>query len=233
MAALKDTELSVSDVSGITSLKHPHRLLKSMEERGYIDLFEKVKDKYSPKKEKRVRLTPQFETETALNELLQKLESKTGQVDVLLAYLAGISSISVEANRRGIRKTDLLKKDISASSLKTLMKNGILEEWEEVVSRLEKQDISKTTSLELSGTQKMARDSILESFARQQVALLHGITGSGKTAIYIDLIKKELAKGKQVLYLLPEIALTTQIISRLHRVFGNTFGGVSLQVLGQ
>ncbi|MCU0368292.1 MAG: primosomal protein N', partial [Cyclobacteriaceae bacterium] len=118
----------------------------------------------------------------------------------------------------------LLAPDISESSLSTLIKNEVLEEFEVVVPRFGFPEDNTATPILLSELQVEARNAILKSFEQHSAVLLHGVTGSGKTEIYIDLIRKALEGGSQVLYLLPEIALTTQIVQRLKKMFGAEMG---------
>ncbi|MBW8049302.1 MAG: primosomal protein N' [Cytophagales bacterium] len=116
---------------------------------------------------------------------------------------------------------------VSLSALNTLIKNKIFEQFEIIVSRFEDTHGSAekaSSEIILTDHQQKARDSILKQLDEKEIVLLHGITGSGKTEIYIDLIQKALESGSQVLYLLPEIALTTQIVSRLRKVFGKSMG---------
>jgi primosomal protein N' (replication factor Y) len=101
---------------------------------------------------------------------------------------------------------------------------GIFEEFEIVVSRFDGEDLGSQAQMQLSEPQQKASDQIMDSFTQNEVVLFHGITGSGKTEIYIDLIQKVLDSGSQVLFLLPEIALTTQIVNRLRVVFGDAMG---------
>lgn len=111
----------------------------------------------------------------------------------------------------------LTKDEISESSLKTLIKNQIAEEFEVIVSRFEITSAPGIYNLKLTEAQQKASEQIMDLFKSKDTVLLHGITGSGKTEIYIDLIRKVTEGGSQVLYLLPEIALTTQIVSRLKK----------------
>ena len=225
LRTLEKKELSVGDVGTQAGLKHPQRFLKELSEKGYIDLYEKVKDKYQPKKEKKVKLNDDYTEEQSLEELLSTLETKPKQADVIITYLRDVPVLEEpSANEKGIAKGIFLKEDISASSLKTLIKNGVFAEWEETVSRLEQVEVVEKKSFELTIAQQKASHSIEQAFSKNDTVLLHGYTGSGKTEVYIKLIEEQLKEGKQVLYLLPEIALTTQIIARLHKVFGNTFG---------
>ncbi|MFK7951342.1 MAG: primosomal protein N' [Ekhidna sp.] len=225
LEVLKTNDLSIKDVGEVLGLKQPQRVLKHLSEKGYIDLFEKVKDKYQPKKVKKVRLSDSFIEEDMLEGLINELETKTKQQEVILSYIKEIPVLeNPSSNANGISKSILLQHDISSSSLKTLLKNKIFVEWEETVSRLVTTDQVESKEIALSVAQEDSKNAITESFESLNTVLLHGITGSGKTEIYIELIKEQIEKGKQVLYLLPEIALTTQIIARLHRIFGHSFG---------
>ncbi|MEQ8627788.1 primosomal protein N' [Ekhidna sp.] len=225
LRALKTNDLTMKDVSQVLGLKQPQRVLKKLSERGLIDLFEKVKDKYQPKKVKRVRIAEAFMEEGMLEGIINELESKPKQQDVLLAYLRDVPVLdNPSSNEHGVLKSQLQAEDISPSSLKTLVKNGVLNEWEEIVSRLPSDHAKIPGSLKLSQQQESTRRAIIESFTIHNTTLLHGVTGSGKTEIFIELIKEQIDQGKQALYLLPEIALTTQIIARLHKIFGDSFG---------
>ena len=224
LEALKSNNLSVKEVGHFLGIKQPQRVLKELSEKGYIDLFEKIKDKYQPRTVKKIRLTDQWLEEEVLEELMNSLESKPKQQDVLLAYLRDVPIMDdPTSNKQGTLKSQLISSGVSPSSLKTLIKNDILIEWEQKVSRFEHHS-AVPTDIQLSEIQQKTREKILDNFTEQRVVLLQGITGSGKTEIYIELIKEQLANNKQVLYLLPEIALTTQIIARLYRIFGDSFG---------
>lgn len=222
---LKRNELSIKDAAELLSLKQPQRILKSLSDKGYIDLFERIKDRYQPKVIKKVRVSEGYLRGDALEDLLNALDTKPKQQDVLLSYLKEVDLLENPVNNlKGIAKSQLLSDNVSPSSLKTLIKNGILEEYEEKVSRFAPISRQAAKEIQLSQVQEAALTEIEDSFKELPIVLFQGVTGSGKTEVYIELIKKEILAGKQVLYLLPEIALTTQIISRLHRIFGNSFG---------
>ncbi|MBY0434290.1 MAG: primosomal protein N', partial [Cyclobacteriaceae bacterium] len=181
--------------------------------------------KFKPKTEKRFRLQANYTQKEKLEALFEQVAAKPKQEAVLLKYLQEVPVFQNPAlNDKGISKSGLLSEDISESAVHTLVKNKILEEFEIIVPRFGFEEVTTTHPLLLSEKQEEARNKILEGFEKQGTALLHGITGSGKTEIYIDLVRRALEGGSQVLYLLPEIALTTQIVQRLKKIFGPLMG---------
>lgn len=221
---LAQESLSYTDISKLLGVKNLHSLLKSLSKKEAIILFEEVKDTYKPKIERRIRLSSKYESTTQLEKLFEQLATKPKQEEVLLKYLQEIPVIKqVDSNTNGIGRSQLLKNEISESSLSTLLKNGVFEEFERIISRFEEQS-TQTHTLQLSDYQQQASKDIVAQFETTPTVLLHGITGSGKTEIYIDLIQKAMEGGTQVLLLLPEIALTTQIVQRMKRIFGASMG---------
>ncbi|RAV99601.1 replication restart helicase PriA [Pseudochryseolinea flava] len=222
---LSHEALTYTEISKLLGVKHLYSILKSLAGKEAIILFEEIKDKFKPKTEKRIRLQPEYAIASALEKLFETLASKPKQEAVLLRYLQEVPVLSDSArNRNGIAKKDLIDEEISESSLATLIKNKILEEFEIVVSRFAELEAGEAPPIHLSADQQHALNATLQAFSTHQNNLLHGVTGSGKTAIYINLIKQALEGGSQVLYLLPEIALTTQIVHRLKKVFGAAMG---------
>jgi primosomal protein N' (replication factor Y) len=222
---LEHDTLSYSDISKLLDVRSIHSILKSLSGKEAILLFEEVKEKYKPKTEKRIRFTKTFIPSEAIEELFKTLESKPKQEDVLLKYLQKVPVLKdAEANNKGLARKSLMVEDISESSLATLIKNNIFEEFEVVVPRFDFEEDQEIPVILLSEEQEHAQLEIFRSFDQHPVTLLHGITGSGKTEIYINLIRKALDSGGQVLYLLPEIALTTQIVHRLKKIFGSSMG---------
>lgn len=224
--ALKGTDrLSFDQISEVLGVKMIHPVLKSLLQKESILLFEQVKDKFKPKTVKTIRLGDQFlEDESAMQLLFEKLEKKPKQQAILLKYLSLTRMDEGSIEDKEILKSSILEGDLSASSLKTLIKNEIFIEKEKIISRLDEIDGKLQEIHSLSKEQLEARNATLEAFGKNKPVLLHGVTGSGKTEIYINLIQEALENGGQVLYLLPEIALTTQIVSRLHKVFGSALG---------
>ncbi len=210
--------LSYGDISDILGIKNIYSVLKSLIGKGAILLFEEVKDKYVPKTEKRISLAKAYRSEEALRELFDKLSSQPKQEAVLLHYLQQAD----HGEYPPVPKKSFRRSDLSPSSLKTLVNNDIFVEELFQVPRFHWG--GEMTEVQLSEYQEQRRNEILEHFEKSKPVLLHGVTGSGKTEIYIDLIAKALENGQQVLYLLPEIALTAQIVNRLKKSFGDNLG---------
>ena len=215
------------DYSGITKLlgvKNLFSILKSLVRKEAVIIYEEVKERYKPKTEKKIRLHQEHTSSEALQTLFEALAPKPKQEGLLLKYLQDVPVLSdANINKSGIKKKDLLK-DGSESSLNTLIKNNVFEEFEVIVSRFPEDKISEHHAILLSEDQLQSQNEILKSFQEHPATLLRGITGSGKTEIYINLIKQALDGGSQVLYMLPEIAITTQIVQRLKKIFGQTMG---------
>ncbi|HRG08601.1 MAG TPA: primosomal protein N', partial [Cyclobacteriaceae bacterium] len=178
-----------------------------------------------PKTEKHIRLHHSFTDKKVLEALFEKLSAKPKQEAVVLNYLQHVPVFNnPQLNEQGLRKAQLLQGDVSDSSLGTLIKQKILEEFEVIVPRFGFPDATHHTPILLSEAQETARNQLLTALDEKNVALLQGVTGSGKTEIYIDLARKALEGGSQVLLLLPEIAITTQIVQRLKKMFGSEMG---------
>jgi primosomal protein N' (replication factor Y) len=177
------------------------------------------KEKYKPKTESFVILSQKF-TEPELNEKLDMLFRAPRQYELLAAYIE-MTGYQTGADLLPVNKSALLKQaGALTSSLATLENKGILYSYQQEVGRLTGKTSLTKPVRELSKVQAESMVSINEQFKKKDTVLLAGVTSSGKTEIYINLIGEELKKGKQVLYLLPEIAITTQIISRLEEYFG-------------
>jgi primosomal protein N' (replication factor Y) len=178
---------------------------------------------YRPRLETFISLTEKY-TDKALNEILDRLKKAPKQQDLLLAYL-GITGYTFGAEIFPVNKALLLSEaQSSPGTLDSLTSKGILASVSIPVSRISESDSFKEPVKKLSGAQSVAWESVTSQFDEKDIVLLHGVTSSGKTEIYIHLIEEQLKKGKQVLYMLPEIALTTQIILRLKRHFGAVTG---------
>lgn len=222
---LASKPMSYTEVASLLGIKSIYSILKSLAGKESIILFEEVKEKFKPKKEKYIRLTSRLLDHKALEQVFSELTSKPKQESILLKYLQDIPVLhDPVSNRKGIRKNQLMLPEFSASALNTLIKNNILEEFEVIVSRFDLGTEEEFPDVSLSDEQHIAQQSIFQQFEKHNTILFHGITGSGKTEVYINLIKRALESGSQVLYLLPEIALTTQIVQRLRKMFGESMG---------
>ena len=220
-----DKSLTYPEAAKVLSLKNIYHVLKSLIKKEVIIIYEELKERYKPKKEIRTRINDLYlKDESLMEELFSQLEKRPKQLDVLMKYMQLVPVYEQpESNEKGISKNLLLKNDLSRSSYKTLIKNDILQEFEVIIPRFSLAD-GYTTEVELSDLQNKIKNEIKKSFEVLETVLFHGITGSGKTEIYIQLIKEQLKAGKQVLYLLPEIALTTQIVERLLKIFAGNMG---------
>lgn len=217
--------LSYSQISEITGLKNIYTLLKSLVRKESVIIYEEVKEKYKPKIVKRIRLHRSLvKNEKNLEKLFDRIEANVKQTDVLLYYLKQVPVYSNPGlNERGILKKEFKMQGLSESSVNTLVRKVAFEEFDDIVSRFTKSDHTLET-IRLSKRQDISRNEILRKFESGKPVLLHGVTGSGKTEIYIQLIQDVLESGNQILYLLPEIALTTQIVNRLYKIFGGKMG---------
>jgi len=227
LAFLQNGESPTYDEAGAAiDTENIYQVIKSLITKDMVLVFEEVRDRYQPKMLKKIRLTQAYLTKSELDKLLKKLEKFPRQADLLLAYLRQVHVFKDwTLNENGYPKSQLQNiENFSDSALRTLIKNDVFEEFEIVVSRFEAYDFEPTYIVRLSEAQQQAMQNVMEVFEKQPVVLLQGVTGSGKTEIYIELIQKVLGSGSQVLFLLPEIALTTQIVSRLRKVFGSTMG---------
>jgi len=192
----------------------------------------KNEDGYKSKTETYVRLTPNYRNETALHVALNVLTRSRKQLEVFNEYLFlshwdTLAGTTLEQPEVEITREELLNSSHgTAANIKELEKRGFMETYEKEVGRLN--DSFPESQLRAPSTlgdqQQRAIDEIYLSFGEKNVVLLHGVTSSGKTEIYIHIISHAIAEGKQVLYLLPEIALTVQIMDRLKRVFGSRLG---------
>lgn len=225
--------MTYDEAARLLQVQNIYHVLKGLIKRELVIVYEEVKEKYKPKKIRKVRLNNTYTDSTVLSELLENGLSSAKQEELLMAYLVQVPVIQQpERNEKGIDKSLLMKKGkkkLSDSALKTLIKKGVLEEFEIVISRIDAelenmQDPVFEKEIILTEAQAQASSEIFEHFESKDAVLLHGVTGSGKTEIYMDLIQKVLQSGSQVLFLLPEIALTTQIVARLKKVFGETMG---------
>ena len=218
-ALQQQSSLKIQDIVGILNKKNVLPVIKKLIEKNILIVEEEVNESYKPKLIKYVRLNPVYNSSDGLNQLLQLLKNAQKQREIVMSYFQLMAS----EKSKPISVKQLSEKSgaTSSSVIKALIDKEILEEYVLQHDRVSFAENFKLNELALSDAQNKALTEIQESFNSQEVTLLHGVTSSGKTEIYIKLIEEFLLQEKQVLYLLPEIALTTQLVTRLTAHFGN------------
>jgi len=208
----------------------PHTAINKLLLMGMLMLSEEAKGQYTPKLTTQISLHPQYiADETAFKNLFHTLDKHQKQLDVLLQYMQYISALKTHDSQENtcywIDKQQMQQGNISRTALENLIKKNIFVVQKIAINR---PSYTTFTSLEdqhaqplLSRNQQKALAEIYKNFEHYETVLLHGVTGSGKTALYAHLIRDALERGEQVLYLLPEIGITTQIVRRLHQTFGH------------
>ena len=200
-------------------------VINSLLAKGAISVKEELKRNYKPKTEIRVKLSPDCQTEERLHQLFDELGRAPKKLALLMKYLELSGFFADKASLREVSKKELLTRaDATPTIFNGLVEKGIFETYLYEVGRLDREQMRTVAINPLNPAQQAAYDAILSHFREKNVCLLHGVTSSGKTEIYIHLIRQAIENGQQVLYLLPEIALTTQITERLKRVFGGRIG---------
>lgn len=220
----KKDSLNYEELSRLTDQKNVTSVIKSLTAKRAVIIFEEVQEKYKPKVIRKVRLTDSYLHSVV--DLINSLNKQARQQDVVLKYLSYVPvQGNPDLNKKGLEKSAFSKdENLSDSALQTLLKRGVFEQFDITVSRFDEIPDVPLKEIKLTEAQEKASKEILDGFEKKDVVLLHGITGSGKTEVYIHLIQQALESGSQVLYLLPEIALTTQIVVRLKKVFGDQMG---------
>ena len=217
-ALQQQSSLKVQDIVGILNKKNVLPVIKKLIEKNILVIEEEVNESYKPKLIKYVRLNPIYNSSDGLNQLLQILKNAQKQREIVMSYFQLMAS----EKSKPISVKQLSEQSGATSSVvKALVEKDIFEEYILQHDRVSFESEFRTNKLALSQAQNKALIEIQESFSTQEVTLLHGVTSSGKTEIYIKLIEQFLLQEKQVLYLLPEIALTTQLVTRLTAHFGN------------
>ena len=209
--------LKVLDIMKILNKKNIFPVIQKMMNKNILVLQEEIQESYTPKLIRYVKLHSDFESNEGLGELLEKLKNANKQKEIVLSYFQISAS---EKNPVTVKKLVEVANSTPAI-VKTLIDKGIFEEYYIQVDRVSFSGKTKEGLLQLSKAQETAFDEIKSNFLQKEVCLLHGVTSSGKTEIYIKLIEDYCKEGKQILYLLPEIALTTQLVGRLREYFGN------------
>ena len=208
-------ELKLSEVQQLLDASHVYPVIKRLIEKKICYVWEELKEKYKEKKETYILLHAEYHSEDKLAALMNSWSKAPKQLDLLLSYL------HLMKTEGEVTQVQLLKKsNATAAQLKGLLEKKILLAEKRSAERIKSLPKDVQVNFELSPAQQTATGQIAELLKDRQVCLLHGITSSGKTQVYVKLIEQYIKDGKQVLYMLPEIALTAQIIRRLQIHFG-------------
>ncbi len=211
------SSLKVQEISSILNRKNILPILQKLIAKDIIFLDEEIKETYKPKLVRYVKLHSKYESDNGLEELLTVLKNANKQKEIVLAYF----QLSASEKKPITVKKLVEVSNAGSAAVKSLVEKEIFEEYYLQHDRVVFNGEVSENELQLSEAQESAFLAIKNSFVEKEVCLLHGVTSSGKTEIYIKLIEEYLETGKQVLYLLPEIALTTQLVSRLRLHFGD------------
>lgn len=218
-ALLLKKELNLDEVQQLLDSSHVYPVINRLINKRVCFVWEALKQTYAPKKETYVLLNPVYDNEDKLSELLNNWTRAPKQMELLLSY---IHLLKTEGE---VTKQALLKKSgASDAQLKGLLEKEILRLEKRTVDRIRYLPKNVQIDFELTAAQQAAMAAVSEQLKTKAVCLLHGVTSSGKTNVYIKLIEEYIKQGKQILYMLPEIALTSQIIRRLQKHFGGYIG---------
>jgi primosomal protein N' (replication factor Y) len=212
-------ELKLTEVQQLLDSTHVYPVIKRLIEKKVCFVWESLKETYTAKTENYVTLNPDYNNEDKLADLLNNWGRAAKQQELLLAYL------HLSRTEGSVTRPELLKKSgASDAQLKGLVEKNILRIEKRQVDRIKYLPMEVQIDFQLTPAQQTAYDEISQAFQHKSVCLLHGVTSSGKTQVYIRQMEEAIRRGKQVLYLLPEIALTSQIIRRLQKHFGGLIG---------
>ncbi len=217
--------LSIKEIAERIGIKTIQPYLKTLLQERLIASADEIQNRYTPKTQLFVFLDPQYQDEEQLSNLLSNLEGQARAEKQLKLLLQFIQLAMQEGGlHQPISKNQLLDKEKSQSALATLEKHGVFNIERLQIDRYQGVGEAKGPFKPLSTEQQKVLNSIERGFEQKSVCLLYGVTGSGKTEIYVQLIQQYLDRGKQILFLIPEIALTTQLINRLQHYFGDLVG---------
>ncbi|MFV5684305.1 primosomal protein N' [Flavobacterium sp. GB2R13] len=216
-ALQQQSSLKVQDIIAILNKKNIFPVIQKLIDKNILVLQEEISESYKPKLVRYVRLHSKYDSNAGLSELLETLKSANKQKEIVLTYF----QLSATEKKPITVKKLVEAANSSSGIIKALIEKEIFEDYFLQEDRVNFNGKIREDELQLSEAQQTAFEEIKDSFTQKEVCLLHGVTSSGKTEIYIKLIEEYLETGKQVLYLLPEIALTTQLVGRLRAYFGN------------
>ena len=215
-ALQNQNSLKIQDIILILNKKTVLPVIQKMIDKNILVLQEDVHESYSPKLIRYVKLHSKYETNEGLGELMGTLKNAKRK-EIVLTYFQLIAQEKKPITLKKLTEAA----NVSAAIVKSLIDKSILEDYFIQTDRVDFLGTVNEKVLQLSPAQQSAFDAIKTEFAQKEVCLLHGVTSSGKTEIYIQLIEDYIKEQKQILYLLPEIALTTQLVGRLQKHFGN------------
>jgi primosomal protein N' (replication factor Y) len=215
LEALEQRDLLIEDIQAIVQRKTVLPLLQTLIEKGYVQTLQSLKEKYKPKKHRYLRIHPDHSTDEALSSLFDQLKRAPKQS----AFLLGLYQLK---NEEEWVKLSLLKKqlDVTSGLVRILLDKGVIDEQWVQEDRVLLKGMDGDSKPVLSFAQQTALNDIQQQWEEKEVVLLEGVTSSGKTEVYFSLIEEQLKKEKQVLFLLPEISLTAQMVQRLQKRFG-------------
>lgn len=220
----QEPEQSVTLLEKKSKIKNILHAIKSLLDKEAIFVKEELKRTYKPKTEARVRLVEAVASEEKIRDIFEELGRAPKQLALLMKYIE-LSGFMGSRALKEVAKSELLQRsNISPAVFNGLVEKGIFEVYHHEIGRLKRLEADIVELNSLNDFQQQAHNQIVDQLNEKNVCLLHGVTSSGKTEIYIHLMAETIRQGKQVLYLLPEIALTTQITERLKRVFGSRLG---------
>ena len=215
-ALQQQSSLKVDEINAIIDRKNSFPVLKRLLDHKVIALEQELSEKYKPKLIHCVRLHANYQHENALQILVETLKNASKQREIVLSYF------SLATNSKQIKVADLkIKSNATSTQVKALIDKEVFDEYHFQTDRIQFQNSEDNASTELNSYQQTALEEIDAQFESKNIVLLHGVTSSGKTEVYVKKIESVLSQGKQALYLVPEIALTSQLVQRLQKYFGN------------
>ncbi|MCB0696291.1 MAG: primosomal protein N' [Chitinophagaceae bacterium] len=212
-------ELTISEFRAITGVRNFSVVLNELLENEVVVIHDELETAYRPKKEKVIRLHHDYKGEEKMHQLFDELQNAPKQLSLLMAYI----ELSVKYGT--VPQKNLLERaDATAAQVKALTDKKIFVIEEVTVDRLTVKHNNKPATIDFTPAQEKAYNELELALAEKDVVLMEGVTGSGKTMLYIKKLKECIEQGKQAILLLPEIALTTQLVSRLYAYFGDELG---------